>query len=247
MTPAVSSRPRFGLRGALLERIENSATGEILLPELHVDIPSDRVSGVSATAAELAEPVSAHYKWAGTTQPMTSDWGDQLLARTWVPTLSIIAADGFPDFDRAGNVLRPYTRLKLSVRLPPTCDADAAIRALTKALTTDVPHNADVTFDDIESAAGWNAPSLSSWLAESIDRASQTTFGAPARTFGEGGSIPFMGMLGVRFPTAEFVVTGVLGPESNAHGPNEYLHLPTARKLTASMALILNDHSTVSG
>jgi acetylornithine deacetylase/succinyl-diaminopimelate desuccinylase-like protein len=236
----------FRIARALLDRIENSSTGEILLPELHVDIPTDRREGALLTAAELPEPVSAHYKWAGGTRPMVDDWAAQLLARTWIPTLSIIAADGFPDFGRAGNVLRPFTKLKLSVRLPPTADADAAIRALTKALTTDVPHGAQVTFDDIESADGWNAPSLSPWLAESLDRASEAAFGSSSRTFGEGGSIPFMGMLGQRFPQAQFVVTGVLGPESNAHGPNEYLHLPTARKLTAAMSLILHDHATVA-
>ena len=113
-----------------------------------------------ATAAELPEPISAQYKWSGTTEPMTSDWAEQLLARTWKPTLSVIAADGFPDFGRAGNVLRPFTRLKLSIRLPPTCDARAAGTALQKALTTDVPYNADVSFDDLQCAAGWNAPSL---------------------------------------------------------------------------------------
>jgi acetylornithine deacetylase/succinyl-diaminopimelate desuccinylase-like protein len=236
----------FRIARALLDRIEDSKTGKILLPELHVDIPNDRVVGASATAAELPEPVSAHYKWAGNTQPMTSDWKGQLLARTWIPTLSIIAADGFPDFGRAGNVLRPFTRLKLSIRLPPTCDAHTAIRALAEALTTDVPYGAEVTFDDIESASGWNAPSLSPWLTESLDRASEASFGAPARTFGEGGSIPFMGMLGDRFPSAQFVVTGVLGPESNAHGPNEFLHLPTARKLTAAMARVLNDHASIA-
>jgi acetylornithine deacetylase/succinyl-diaminopimelate desuccinylase-like protein len=235
----------FRIARALLDRIEDSATGEMLLPELYVDVPPDRHDGAVLTAAELPEPVSAQYKWVGATQPMTTDWAEQLLARTWRPTLSIIAADGFPDFGRAGNVLRPYTRLKLSVRLPPTCDAETAIAALTRALTTDVPHNADVTFDDTESATGWNAPTLSPWLAESLDRASEAAFGAGSRTFGEGGSIPFMGMLGERFPQAQFVVTGVLGPESNAHGPNEYLHLPTARKLTAAMALILHDHAKV--
>jgi acetylornithine deacetylase/succinyl-diaminopimelate desuccinylase-like protein len=235
----------FRVSRALLDRIEDSATGEILLPELHVDIPSGRIAEATNTAAELPEPVSAHYKWAGGTQPMTFDWADQLLARTWIPTLSIIAADGFPDFGRAGNVLRPFTRLKLSVRLPPTCDAAAAIRALRKALTTDVPHGSEVTFDDIEFASGWNAPPFAPWLTAALDRASQATFGTSARTFGEGGSIPFMGMLGARFPGAQFVVTGVLGPESNAHGPNEYLHLPTARKLTEAMALILHDHAIV--
>lgn len=235
----------FRIARALLDRIEDPHTGKMLLPELSVDIPDDRLAAAAATAAELPEPISAQYKWAGTTQPMTPDWTEQLLARTWKPTLSVIGADGFPDFRRAGNVLRPFTRLKLSVRLPPTCDGEAAVAALKTALTTDVPSNADVSFDDLECASGWNAPSFAPWLVDALDRASQAAFGMSARTFGEGGSIPFMGMLGERFPNAQFVVTGVLGPESNAHGPNEFLHLPTARRLTVAMAMILHDHATV--
>ena len=235
----------FRVARALLDRIEDSSTGEMLLPELHVDIPPDRLAAASATASELSEPISAQYKWSGTTMPMISDWAEQLLARTWKPALSVIGADGFPDFSRAGNVLRPFTSLKLSVRLPPTCDAHVAVAALAKVLTTDVPHAADVAFVDRERSPGWNAPSFSPWLEVALNRASEAAFGASVRTFGEGGSIPFMGMLGERFPDAQFVVTGVLGPESNAHGPNEYLHLPTARRLTAAMAMILHDHATV--
>ena len=85
---------------------------------------------------------------------------------------------------------------------------------------------------------------MAPWLETALERASQRLFGKPAMYMGEGGSIPFMGMLGEKFPEAQFLITGVLGPGSNAHGPNEFLHLPTARKLTCAVAQILADHAS---
>lgn len=234
----------FRLLRILLDRIEDAATGEVLLPGFHVEIPADRLEEAKGTALAMSEPASSHYRFAQGTQPMTTDPEEQLLARTWKPTLSVTGAAGFPEVSRAGNVLRPFSALKLSLRLPPTCDSSSALAELSNALLTDPPNSAVVGFDGLEAANGWNAPSLSPWLLRSLEAASQVTFGSSMRTFGEGGSIPFMGMLGMRFPAAQFVVTGVLGPESNAHGPNEFLHLPTARRLTVAMALILNDHAT---
>ena len=171
---------------------------------------------------------------------------EQLLARTWHPTLSVTGADGIPPTAVAGNVLRPFTRLTLSFRLPPTVDPGAAMAAIERALTTDPPYGARVTVDHGECAAGWNSPSFAPWLWASLQRASALTFGAPAVAWGEGGSIPFMGMLGEKFPQAQFVVTGALGPGSNAHGPNEFLHLPTARKVTTALAVVLHDHAVRS-
>ena len=144
---------------------------------------------------------------------------------------------------RAGNVLRPRTSLKLSMRLPPTCDPVAAVEAMRAALVTDPPYGARVTFTGMEQAPGWNAPEFAPWLVDALDAASTATFGEPSRKFGEGGTIPFMGMLGERFPEAQFVVTGVIGPDGNAHGPNEYLHVPTARRITGAVALLLDAHA----
>jgi acetylornithine deacetylase/succinyl-diaminopimelate desuccinylase-like protein len=141
-------------------------------------------------------------------------------------------------------VLRPSTSLALSMRLPPTCDAEAAAAALERTLTADPPYGATVTFQRKEAAPGWDAPPFASWLATALDDASTSAFGNPARTIGEGGSIPFMGMLAARFPDAQFVVTGVLVPGSNAHGPNEFLHLPTARRVTECVAHLLAAHAT---
>lgn len=231
----------FRIARALLDRIEDAATGEILLPELQGEI-SDQVReqvgrSADAVAGDLVFPFS------GSTRPVTDDPVELLLNRTWRPTLSIVGFDGAPVPGAAGNVLRPSTRLRLSLRLPPLVDADLATEAVVAALTDAPPYGATVTVTDIESAAGWAAPPLDPWLAEALDVAGEHHFGSPAGFLGEGGSIPFMGMLGERFPAAQFVVTGVLGPGSNAHGPNEFLDLSLARRLTACVASLLDSHA----
>jgi acetylornithine deacetylase/succinyl-diaminopimelate desuccinylase-like protein len=176
-------------------------------------------------------------------RPVTEDPVEQILNHTWRPTLSTVGADGFPPTSRAGNVLRPSTALQLSFRLPPTCDADGALQAIEHVLTADPPYGARVTFGGREAGSGWNAPPFAPWLDDALDGASQAAFGAPFRAWGEGGSIPFMGMLGRRFPEAQFVITGVLGPDANAHGPNEYLHVPTGQRVTGALALVLDRHA----
>ncbi len=234
----------FRIMRQLLDRVEDASTGHILVDALHTSIPPDRLIETHTTAAAIGGRPSDEYPFAGNTQPVSSDAIDQFLQRTWRPTLSYISADGFPPTSRAGNVLRPSTTLGLSFRLPPTVDADTARDALMRLLSTDSPSGATVIVHDTEAASGWNAPEFAPWLTESLTRASHATFGRSFLTEGEGGSIPFMGMLGKRFPQAQFVITGVLGPESNAHGPNEYLHLPTAERITAALAMVLNDHAT---
>lgn len=232
----------FRIVRQLLDRIEDSSSGRILLPELHVEIPADRRRQAADTATEF--PIGSHFPWVAGARPMTDDPAEQLLATTWHPTLSVTGVDGIPPVDRAGNVLRPHTALQLSFRLPPTCDPEAALAAIERALTTDAPNGATVRFIGGHAGPGWNAPSFAPWLEAALDDASIAEFGNPARAFGEGGTIPFMGMLGERFPDAQFVITGVLGPDSNAHGPNEYLHLPTARRVTGVLTRVLAAHAT---
>ena len=235
----------FRIVRQLLDRVEDPITGAPRLPELKVEIPDDRVREAHATAAEIGA-IADHYPFVDGAEPTTHDPAGQLLARTWHTTLSVIGADGLPSTERAGNVLRPRTALKLSFRLPPTCDHEAAGAAITEALESHPPYGAQVSFSRVETGPGWNAPAMAPWLVEALDAASTATFGQPARTFGEGGSIPFMGMLGERFPNAQFVISGVLGPDANAHGPNEYLHVPTARRLTMAVAHLLDAHATRS-
>jgi acetylornithine deacetylase/succinyl-diaminopimelate desuccinylase-like protein len=167
---------------------------------------------------------------------------DLVLNRTWRPQLAITAIDGYPLPENGGNVLLPYSSTKLSFRLPPTANADKATALIKKTLETDPPYGAEVEFDAEGGQSGWEAPALAPWLEKSIQAASHMAFGKPPAYMGEGGSIPFMGMLGEKFPKTQFVITGVLGPHSNAHGPNEFLHVPTAKKVTASIAQIVADH-----
>ena len=232
----------FRIIRELLDRIEDSFDGRILLPQLHVEIPPDRRQQASVTASEF--PIGGHFPFVAGAEPMVADPAEQLLARTWYPSLSVTGVDGIPPIESAGNVLRPHTSLHLSVRLPPTCDHQAALHALEEALTSDPPYGAHVTFGGGQSGPGWNAPAFADWLQAALDEASVSAFGNESRAFGEGGSIPFMGMLGEIFPDAQFVITGVLGPGANAHGPNEYLHLPTARRVTSCLATVLNAHAT---
>jgi acetylornithine deacetylase/succinyl-diaminopimelate desuccinylase-like protein len=233
----------FRILRALLSRIEDEETGRVLLPGLHVDIPPERVEQARAAATALGDELEREHPFAGTTRPMVDDPAEQVLAQTWRPALSVTGLAGAPDPQDAGNVLRPYTTAKLSMRLPPTCDEHRALELLTEALTTDPPHGATVTVSGREAGPGWDAPATAPWLAHAVEEASLEAFGQSPGALGIGGSIPFMAMLGQRFPDAQFLVTGVMGPGSNAHGPNEFLDLPTARKVTACVATVLDAHA----
>jgi acetylornithine deacetylase/succinyl-diaminopimelate desuccinylase-like protein len=232
----------FRIARALLDRVDDVTSGVVKIGEFHVDIPPDRVEQARATAAQLA-PLATTFPFLPGARPVTDDPVEQILNRSWRPSMAITGVAGLPDVRRAGSVLRPSTSLTVSCRLPPTVDAGEAIRLLERVLTEDPPYGATVTFTPDQHSLGWNAPAFEPWLLASLESASQATFGAPARAMGEGGSISFMGMLGARFPAAQFVITGVLGPGSNAHGPNEFLDLRTAERLTGALALVLRDHA----
>ena len=230
----------FRVARILLDRIEDAATGEIVLDALRAAVPGDRMSQARAAAGVLGEGVHDKYPFQEGARPMGEDSVGRILARTWAATLSVTGADGMPPLADAGNVLRPETALKLSFRLAPTTDPDAARRAVKEALESDPPYGASVCFENADAATGWNAPPFAPWLDEAIQESSRTFFGEDAVSLGEGGTIPLMGLLGESFPEAQFVITGVLGPGSNAHGPNEFLHLDMAEKLTACVALIVS-------
>ena len=233
----------FRIARRILDRLEDAETGNILPPQFHVDIPRERVDQAHATAKIIGETVVGKYPFAGSTAPMIAAGGEALLNRTWRPALSVIGADGLPAIANAGNVLRPQTALALSLRLPPLVDGGAATRAMKALLEADPPYGANVTFDASQGATGWSAPPTAPWLAATLDAASKAVYGKPVAAMGEGGTIPFMAMLGKQFPRAQFLITGVLGPHSNAHGPNEFLHIPYAKKLTACVAHVIAAHA----
>ncbi|MGH7785726.1 MAG: M20/M25/M40 family metallo-hydrolase [Candidatus Binatia bacterium] len=231
----------FRIARHLLDRLEDARTGAILPRALHADIPAERAAQAAAAAAVLGASVHESFPFAGGTGPLSRDVTELVLNRTWRPQLEIIGAGGLPGLKESGNVLRPQTALKLSLRLPPTCDAGAATAAVRALLTADPPYGAQVELSAEQGTSGWNAPPLAPWLGESLARASHESFGREACFLGEGGTIPFMGMLGERFPQAQFVITGVLGPHSNAHGPNEFLDLRMGARVTACVARVIAD------
>ena len=232
----------FRILRNLLSRLEDENTGAVRPAELYVQIPPERVAQARRAAAALGNTVYTKFPLMPGLSPMTEDLTELVLNRTWRPQLAVIGIDGLPMPVDAGNVLLPFTRARLSLRLPPTLGAAEAGLVLCNLLEKNPPYGARVKLELGSSAPGWNAPALSSWLEQSLGRGSEFAFGAPPAYMGEGGSIPFMAMLGEKFPQAQFVVTGVLGPHSNAHGPNELLHLPTARRISLVIAQVLADH-----
>jgi acetylornithine deacetylase/succinyl-diaminopimelate desuccinylase-like protein len=227
----------------LLDRLDDSRTGEMRLEALSTEIPRQRLLQAQQTAQVIGDDVWNKFPYQPGSQPVTRNNVEAILNRTWRPGLAITGADGWPPTGNAGNVLRPFTRLRLSIRIPPRVDPGKAAAAVKDALEKDPPYGARVAFTDVSASAGWDAPEMAAWLEEALTTASQSHFGRPAMHMGEGGTIPFMYMLGQRFPGAQFCVTGVLGPGSNAHGPNEFLHIPTARRLTLCVADVLARHA----
>jgi acetylornithine deacetylase/succinyl-diaminopimelate desuccinylase-like protein len=239
----------FRILRQVLDRLEDSKTGRLLPESFHCEVPGDRLAQARTTAQILGDEVWKRFPWAcgadgGPTLPTTTDPTEALLNRTWRPTLSVTGADGFPELKNAGNVLRPYTAFKLSLRLPPLVDGNEAAMRLKTLLEDNAPYNARVTFAadgraGAYGASGWNAPSLAPWLEDALNSASQAQFGAPCGYVGQGGTIPLMSLLQKGFPKAQMMVCGVLGPKSNAHGPNEFLHVPYGKKLTAAVAQVM--------
>lgn len=232
----------FRILRELLNRVEDETTGNIKINDLHVEIPSQRLQQAEQAAAVLGESVYKSLPFVQGVTPDSPSASELILRRTWKPALSVIGSDGMPAIENAGNVTLPKLSVKLSMRLPPSCDPDQACQALKEVIEKNPPHHAVVHFEINDTGPGWNAPAEQPWLVESAKRASQDYFGKEAVYMGEGGSIPFMGMLGKKFPQAQFLITGVLGPESNAHGPNEFLHIPTGKKLTACVAQVIAEH-----
>jgi acetylornithine deacetylase/succinyl-diaminopimelate desuccinylase-like protein len=242
MGTGIAATP-FRIIEQLLARLESPVTGDILLDELQVTIPADRRAQIAQAAKVLGPTIAGKMPFSKGVQPVSNDPVELLINSTWRATLAVTGADGLPPIKSAGNVLLPELALKLSLRLPPTSDPKRASAAVRTTLERDPPYGAQVQFSGGAGTGGWNAPPFASWLEESISAASTQVFGKAAVSIGGGGSIPFMGMLGEQFPKAQFFITGVLGPQSNAHGPNEFLHIDYARKLTGCVALVLADHA----
>ena len=232
----------FRVLRSLLDRVENSVTGESKVKSLKPKIPAQRIKQIKRVAKVLKNTVFTKMPFAKGVQPISKDVEKLIVNNTWGPTLSVTGMEGIPALGNAGNVLRPKTTVKLSFRLPPTADARKVGAEVKKILEAKPPYGARVSFVVDSAMGGWNAAPVAPWLEHSMQRASKAHFGKDAVYMGTGGSIPFMGMLGKKFPRAQFLVTGLLGPHSNAHGPNEFLHIPTGKRLTACVAQVMADH-----
>ena len=233
----------FRIARALLARIEDANTGEILVDALLTDVPQERIEQAQAAARALGATVHEKMPFVSGMHPVSRDPAELLINSTWAPTLSVTGVDGIPSLENAGNVLRPFTALKLSFRLPPGVDATQAAESVKQTLERDPPYGASVSFDVTSAMGGWNAPRVEPWLADAAQSASQHFFGRDAMYMGVGGTIPFMGMLAEKFPRTQFLVTGVLGPQSNAHGPNEFLDIETGKRVTACVAEVVAAHA----
>ena len=232
----------FRILRQLLDRIEDPISGRILIDDFYVDIPNNRIQQAKHAANVLDKNVYERFPMKEKIKPVTNNLVELILNRSWRPALSYLGADGLPEINDAGNVLRPFTSIKLSMRLPPTCSSKHVSKKLKELLLNNPPNDAKISFKVDWSVDGWMAPEISPWIEKAIDEASENYFNKPAVHMGEGWSIPFMGMLGEKFPEAQFLITGVLGPSSNAHGPNEFLHIPTAKKITCCVAEIIAKH-----
>jgi acetylornithine deacetylase/succinyl-diaminopimelate desuccinylase-like protein len=229
----------FRVARELLSRVDDSETGLVWHAAFHAPIPPERGEQAKRAAKVLGEEVWRKFPFAGGTKPMAEDLADLVLNRSWRPMLAVTGADGLPTPANAGNVLRPKTALALSLRLPPTVQAEGAAAVLKTLLEKDPPYDAKVSFEYGQAATGWHAPRTADWLEKALEESSSKYFNKPVMWMGEGGTIPFMAMLGAKFPQAQFLITGVLGPHSNAHGPNEFLHIDYAKKLTACVADVI--------
>jgi len=232
----------FRIMQQLFNRLEDKTTGKVLPDYLYAPIPQQRLEQTRAMAEALGDAVWKAYPFVTGIEPMAENNVQRILNRTWRPALSYTGIQGIPPLQDAGNVLRPYTAMKLSMRIPATVDGEAASLAMKKTLEADPPSGARVSFTTDQAASGWNAPEIAPWLHASLEKGSQGSYNRGVMYMGEGGTIPFMAMLGDFYPQAQFMITGVLGPQSNAHGPNEFLHIPFARKLTGCVAQVIADH-----
>ncbi|WP_238388235.1 M20 family metallopeptidase [Sinimarinibacterium sp. NLF-5-8] len=234
----------FRILRQILSRLEDETSGQIRARDFHVEIPSQRIEQAQLAAQTLGTAVYDKFPFVPGMQPVASELTELILNRTWRPQLAVTGIDGLPALGNAGNVLRPFTTAKLSLRLPPTLDGKTATAALKRIVEADPPYGARVRFESEKNGSGWNAPELSPWLARAVDEAARAYFDQkPPVYMGEGGTIPFMGMLGEKFPHAQFLITGVLGPHSNAHGPNEFLHIPTGKRVSMVVASIVAAHA----
>ena len=226
----------FRVQRMLLDRVEDSSTGEVLIPEMHVEISTEIREKATALADVVGGSLWEQFPTVDTLVPVADTTADMIIAMNWQPTLSIIGADGMPAVQVAGNVLRTNTDLKLSFRIPPGVDSESVIESAKQILEANPPYGAEVTFSPDSCADGFHAPPLGGRVSKAINEAAMTLTGLPPLASWTGGTIPFMAMMQGKYPKAMFLCTGSAGPGNNAHGPDEKLHIPSSKRLTAVLS-----------
>lgn len=241
--PASGAIPStFRILRQLLSRIEDENTGEILLPSFHVEIPEERLEQIKYVAKEMSRHRTEMFPLLPGCHLVSNKLEDILINTTWKPTLSVIGVEGMPPFASAGNVIRPLTAVFLTLRIPPMLDVNELAQELKEVLESDSPYGAKVNFNILNCSSGWNANTMEPWLRNAMDYSAKTYFGKPPAFNGIGGTIGIMELFDKYFPNAQYFVSGVEGPGSNAHGPNESLHIPSAKKITCVLAQLLKEH-----
>lgn len=236
----------FQVARSLIGRLENAESGEVLPPSLKAAVPPARLAQARKVAQVLGGSIPGILPWVEGVRPLADDLVELILNNTWRASLAVVGQDGMPETAQAGNVLLAGLTLKYSLRIPPTVNPQTAAAEVKRLLEERPPFGAKVSVT-ASGGPGWDAPALAPWLERAADDASRAVYGREACYFGVGGSIPFMHMLGEEFPHAQFLITGVLGPGSNAHGPNEYLHVPYAKRLTECLVRIMTEHARRGG
>jgi acetylornithine deacetylase/succinyl-diaminopimelate desuccinylase-like protein len=229
----------FRVLRELLDRLEDATTGEVAVPGCQVEVPAGRLAEISQVAAEFGDDAVGHFPTLPGLELMGAEAQSRLVRLTWRAALEVTGAAGLPAIEAAGNVLRPSSALKISLRIPPTADAAAVGQVLGEILTDRPPSGAAVSLQIEQASSGWVAPEFPAWLEAAIEDSSARYFGGPPRFLGMGGSIPSVTSLARRYPAALFFTTGVLGPGSNAHGTDECLHIPTAKSVTSCTAHVI--------
>ena len=234
----------FRIIRELLDRVEDSKTGEVLIPEMHVEIGEDVQDKAKALAEVVGGSIWEQFPTVDTLVPVASTTEEMIIAMNWEPTLCVIGVDGIPPVQVAGNVLRTNTDLKLSFRIPPGVDSEAVISIVKEILEDEPPFGAEVSFTPDSCADGFHAPPLQGKVRDAIHESSLSLTGLPPLATWTGGTIPFMAMMQRKYPEAMFLCTGASGPGNNAHGPDEKLHIPSSKRLTVVLSSTI---SAISG
>lgn len=232
----------FNIIRSLLDRLDDKSHS-VLIDIFHVVIPEHNIQEAKKLANLKKDSiVKDSVKLLPNVKPLSDDYSEIILNNTWRPTLVITGFTGFPQTEIAGNVLRNKTTCRVAIRLPPTANAKSIETKCREIMTSNPPFNCKITLSNVEAGYGWAAKELPDVLKDSFNKSSKTLFGREFFCFGEGGSIGFIHDLGELYPDCQMLVTGVLGPKTNAHCPNECLNIDYTEKITVALAHTINDY-----